>query len=247
MLEQYINESKYIVLLTGAGISTESGIPDFRSVNNGRWKKVNPRKVGSTFALRFHKKRFYEFYKDRIESLEQARPNVGHHIISKWQKEGRVHSIITQNVDGFHQDAGSHTVYEIHGSIRTVRCTKCENSYSSTTYVQEDGQYCECGKFLRPEVVLFGENLPEHAIQQAREEVKKADLLIVLGSSLQVSPANKLLQMAKENGAKVVIINWEETIMDKFADCLIHNRKIGEVLQEVDNALSMSQVQKEDE
>lgn len=234
MLSKWIKESNYTVVLTGAGISTASGIPDFRSSHNGKWKHKNPAKVGSAFALRFNKKEFLQFYKDRIENLKKAKPNYGHEVLSKWEKEGIIKSIVTQNVDGFHQLAGSEKVLELHGTLQTLSCVKCKKTYPSSKYFEEKGERCSCNKFLRPNVVLFGEGLPIEPLKKAREEIQKADLLIVIGTSLQVSPANKLVKLAKENGAKIVIINRDKTFMDDLADQKIDNKEINEVLKEIE-------------
>ncbi|UOF91032.1 hypothetical protein LSG31_01760 [Fodinisporobacter ferrooxydans] len=148
-----------------------------------------------------------------------------------------IQGIITQNVDGFHQRAGSKKVYELHGSINQLACLSCNRKYPSKKYLEEDGSFCECGGFLRPTVVLFGEELPKEAVQHADGEVEKADLFIVLGSSLQVSPANYYPIKAKKNRVKLVIVNIEPTEMDGYADLVINNRKIGDVLQEVNKEL----------
>lgn len=236
MLEQYIEESKYIVVLTGAGMSTESNLPDFRG-ENGLWRNKKPSKVGSTFSLRFHKKDFYEFYRERIQGLQEVQPNAGHDILAKWEKEGKVKAIITQNVDRLHHKAGSQNIYELHGNLATLRCTKCHTEYPATRYLEKEGQICVCGKFIRTNVVLFGENLPQDQLDGARAELQKADLLIILGTSLQVSPANTFAKVAKKQGAKVVIVNLEETIKDKFADEVVNGIKISEVLVATDKKL----------
>jgi NAD-dependent deacetylase len=236
MLAQWLKTSRYTVVLTGAGMSTESGLPDFRSAQTGLWSKKNPQQLASTYALEHNRDEFIAFYQYRIRTLHQCKPHAGHIILAEWQKQGIVQSIITQNVDGFHQQAGSENVIELHGSLRTVHCQRCHKVYDSNLYVNEQFN-CACGGFLRPSVVLFGESLPSDAIDQAWLAAQKAELLIVLGSSLQVSPANQLPLIAKRNGAKLAIVNMEPTELDEWADLVIHHRKIGEVLKEMDNEL----------
>jgi NAD-dependent deacetylase len=233
-VKKWLKESRYTVVFTGAGMSTESGIPDFRSATNGIWKHKDPMKLASTNAMINHRDDFIEFYQQRIVNLGHLEPNVGHRILAKWERKGRVKSIITQNVDGFHQRAGSEGVFELHGTLRTCHCAECGEVYPIERFMDEDLS-CKCGGFIRPSVVLFGESLPADAFHRAGEETDRADLFIVLGSSLSVSPANYFPVDAKRNGAKVVIINMEATDLDGFADVVINDRKIGEVLQELED------------
>jgi len=234
MLAQWMKESKRTVIFSGAGMSTESGLPDFRSALQGIWKGKDPALFASTHALRHNRQAFVEFYRMRIEGLQQCRPHIGHHILAKWEKQGHLHAVITQNVDGFHQEAGSQNVAELHGTLATVHCQTCLRDYPSAKYLEQDGTVCECGGFLRPSVVLFGETLPEKALATAEEEMLLAEVCIVLGSSLQVSPANWYPRMAKENGAKLVIVNMEPTELDDLADLVISDQKIGTFLQNLD-------------
>ncbi|WP_062106146.1 NAD-dependent protein deacylase [Bacillus niameyensis] len=233
MLSQWLKDSNYTVVLTGAGMSTESGLPDFRSSNNGLWTKEDPSKIASTEALNQNVEMFFEFYRYRVLGLNEAHPHKGHEILAKWEKAGLIKSIITQNIDGFHSEAGSENVIELHGTMKKVHCQTCGKEYGNEKYAKEEF-ICECGGTLRPSVVLFGEMLPEDALMKAAEESEKADLFIVLGSSLTVSPANQFPLIAKQNGAKFVIINMEPTELDMFADLVVNERKIGEVLKELD-------------
>jgi NAD-dependent deacetylase len=184
-----------------------------------------------------NREEFTDFYRGRIDMLTRYRPHAGHEILARWEKEERIQSIITQNVDRFHQQAGSKNVAELHGTINLLRCLDCGREYPGKKYLETGGEICACGGFLRPCVVLFGEALPEEALDMAEREAIKADLFIVLGSSLQVSPANYFPQLAKRNGAKLVIVNMEPTPLDSMADLVIHERKIGEVLAETDKKL----------
>jgi NAD-dependent deacetylase len=236
MLANLIKKANYTVVFTGAGMSTESGVPDFRS-QQGIWRHKDPAKLASTYALMHNREEFVEFYRGRIETLTRYQPHAGHDILAKWEKKGLIQSVITQNVDRFHQQAGSQSVTELHGTIRQLRCLDCNKHYPGETYLQENGTSCTCGGFLRPCVVLFGESLPEEALDTAEREALQADLFIVLGSSLQVSPANFFPQLAKRNGAKLVIINMEPTPLDSMADLVIHERKIGDVLKEANEKI----------
>jgi NAD-dependent deacetylase len=232
-LKNWLAESNYTVLLTGAGMSTESGLPDFRSAATGLWKEKNPMKLASSEAMENNRLEFVDFYQFRVEELLKYTANTGHEILAKWEKEGKLNSIITQNVDGYHQVAGSENVSEIHGTLRTCHCSVCHTIFPIAQFM-ENNLSCECGNFIRPSVVLFGEMLPEKALIKSKQEAAQAELFIVLGSSLTVSPANFFPLDAKENGAKLVIINMERTEFDHLADLVINNRKIGEVLQELD-------------
>lgn len=232
MLEKWLQESSYTVIFTGAGMSTESGLPDFRS-SKGMWKQKDPTKIASTDALNHNVHEFIEFYRERVLGVKQYKPHKGHHILADWEHKGIIQSIITQNVDGFHQLAGSKRVAELHGTLQKLHCQSCGKEYSSEEYVQED-YYCdECNGVLRPSIVLFGESLPEEAFQTALIESENAELFIVLGSSLTVTPANQFPLIAKESGSKLVIVNQDTTPFDMYADLVINNKKIGEVLKEI--------------
>lgn len=232
LLKEWLQEAKYTVVFTGAGMSTESGLPDFRSANKGLWRQKDPSKIASTDALNSNVEAFIAFYRERVVGVKTYQPHDGHYILADWEKQGRIQSIITQNVDGFHQQAGNMRVAELHGTLQKLHCQSCGKEYSSEEYVNKD-YYCSCQGVLRPSIVLFGETLPMDAFQFALEETEKADLFIVLGSSLSVTPANQFPLIAKENGSKLVIVNQEPTELDRYADQLIHNRSIGEVLKEI--------------
>lgn len=231
-LRSMLKGANYTVVFTGAGMSTESGLPDFRSSKQGLWNKKDPSQIASTEALNNNVDEFIEFYKERVLGVKEYQPHQGHHILAKWERQGLIKSIITQNVDGFHQEAGSGHVAELHGTLQKLHCQSCGKEYDSAEYVNQE-YYCSCGGVLRPSITLFGETLPQDAFQFALEEAEKADLFIVLGSSLSVTPANQFPLIAKETGAKLVIVNMEETEMDAYADELIHGREVGKVLAEV--------------
>ena len=230
-LASFLKESNYTVVFTGAGMSTESGLPDFRS-SNGMWKQKDPGKIASTEALNNNVDEFIEFYRERVLGVTEFQPHRGHHILAEWEKKGILQSIITQNVDGFHQDAGSEKVAELHGTLKKLHCQSCGKEYSSTEYINKE-YYCNCGGLLRPSIILFGEMLPADAFEFAHEESMKAELFIVLGSSLTVTPANQFPLIAKENGAKLAIVNRDRTEFDMYADIVINGRQIGDVLKEL--------------
>ena len=235
MLSKFIKKSKYTVVFTGAGMSTESGLPDFRS-SNGMWQDIDPLKLANLEELKENPERFIKFYSSRIRQYLSCKPNMGHEILSRWEKKGLIKSIITQNVDGYHQEAGSKRVIELHGSLDNLYCIECKRKYKKERYLEEKGYYCECGGLIRPNVVLFGELLPKRAVARCERETSKADLFIVLGSSLQVYPANSFPMEAKNNGAKLIIINEGPTDLEDIADVKI-NRSIGEVLLETEEEL----------
>ena len=236
-LTNLLKNSQYTVVFTGAGMSTESGLPDFRSNEKGLWKKKDPSRLASTEALNQNVKEFFDFYRERVVGVKEHGPHKGHQILAKWEEEGLVKSIITQNVDGFHQEAGSLRVAELHGTLQKVYCQSCGSEYGSEMYLEKNYVCKACGGKLRPSVILFGEMLPEEPFLMAEEESIRADLFIVIGSSLSVTPANQFPLIAKQHGAKLVIVNMEPTGFDLYADLVINRKKAGEFLEEVDREL----------
>lgn len=224
-----------LVVLSGAGMSTASGLPDFRG-RDGLWKQKDPRLLASISAMENNRDEFVEFYRHRISMLEGVRPNRGHEILAEWEKRGILRGIITQNVDGLHQAAGSREVHELHGSLKKVRCARCRAPYGSGLLLERDD--CpSCGGPLRPGVVLFGEYLPEDPMDSAEDLSESASAFLVLGSSLEVSPANAYPMMAKRAGAGLFIINMTPTHLDHMADEVIH-ADIVETLEEIDKAVT---------
>ena len=209
-----LRRAHHVVVFTGAGMSTESGLPDFRSAG-GLWRQSRRfEELASVDALRHQYDEFVEFYRWRIRMLQSFRPNAGHEILAHWQRQGLVHRVVTQNVDGFHEQAGSKGILSLHGTLRRVHCEECEHGRSSDTFVEPEGTRCHtCGGKMRPSVVLFGEALDSATLQASFQEATSAALLIVLGSSLVVSPANLLPEAAARAGAQLVIVNRERTVL----------------------------------
>jgi NAD-dependent deacetylase len=191
-------------------MSTESGLPDFRSAG-GLWRQ-NRRfeELASVTALQQWPEEFDEFYRYRMQELERHAPHLGHLALAALQRQGHVRALITQNVDGFHERAGSPGVLCLHGSLRQVRCHRCGRGHARDRYLTGLGR-CDCGGKLRPSVVLFGEALAPSVLEAAFAAAADADLFVVLGSSLSVAPANSLPEVALRNGARLVLINREST------------------------------------
>ncbi len=216
------------VVLTGAGISTPSGIPDFRSPDSGLWEKFDPFEVASLTAFRYNPKRFYAWLRDLAITVVNAQPNPAHYSITHLQELGYVKTIITQNIDGLHQRSGSKNILEVHGSIEHMTCVQCYSTYVSSDYIQDyldKGTIPLCPKckgILKPDLVLMGEQLPVRIWQKAQEACKKCDLMIVVGSSLEVLPVAGLPMRALENGAHLILINYTQTYLDVRADVVLH-------------------------
>lgn len=239
-MQQLLNllkHSTHPVVFTGAGMSTESGLPDFRSESRGLWTKFNPDELANVNALHHNLEEFTDFYRFRLSEIDKYQPHNGHKILAKWERSGLIQSIITQNVDGFHHDAGNQNVMELHGTFRKFFCHDCHKTQEREAYLAGDVQCANCGGPIRPGIVLFGETLPQETFLRAEAETMLADLFIVLGSSLTVSPANMFPLHAKENGAKLAIINQDPTPFDSDADIVIQDRGIKEVLSELNKHL----------
>ncbi|MDR1481246.1 MAG: NAD-dependent deacylase [Synergistaceae bacterium] len=204
------------VVFTGAGMSTDSGLPDFRS-KGGVWSKVDPMELATATAMRRNYDMFHEFYSQRFVQMKEALPNDGHRILANWESRGLVNCVITQNIDGLHEDAGSRTIYELHGSVGKVRCMECGSAATQADFTAKT-PCSRCGGRLRPGVVLFEEGLPSDTLDLSWKASEESTVFIVLGSSLQVSPANQMPVMAKRAGALLVICNRDITQMDHMAN-----------------------------
>lgn len=222
------------VIFTGAGMSTDSGLPDFRS-KEGLWKNVDPMEIATADAMRSQYDLFHEFYSRRFKNMGSAMPNSGHRIVAEWEERGLVSCVITQNVDGLHRAAGSRVVHELHGSVDLVRCMECGEPASQEDFIARTP--CrKCGGRLRPCIVLFGEGLPEREISAAWHASESARVFIVLGSSLLVSPANQMPIIAKRSGALVAICNHDPTPIDDIVDYRTGDG-IADFLAELDSLL----------
>lgn len=224
---ELICKSKRTVILTGAGISTPSGIPDFRSEGTGIWSYDEPLEVASLTTFRYHPERFFEWMRPLINCIINAEPNPAHLAIARMQQAGYIKSIITQNIDNLHQKAGATNVCETHGTLQTMSCTGCFQKTSSSPYIQpliESGSLplcLKCGGLLKPDVILFGEQMPHHAWRTAQEAARSCDLMLVAGSSLEVLPVASLPMQALDRGAHLIIINQTPTYLGVRADILI--------------------------
>ena len=220
-VSQKLINSKKIVFVTGAGISQESGIPTFRG-KDGYWRKHDPMKLSTIDAFFDDPKTVWEWYDDRRTNILSAKPNKGHFAIADMEKFMDV-TVLTQNIDGLHQRSGSTNVLELHGSIIRIKCTHCNFSDNITQNFQSLPPKCTCGNILRPDVVWFGEALPQDIWKNAIEESNACDVMIIVGTSLVVSPANTLPIYAKQNGATLIEINPEKTVMSNDMDLSIQN------------------------
>jgi len=220
---ELLRSAKYVVALTGAGISTPSGIPDFRSPT-GLYSKY-PEDIFDIEYFYRDPKGFYRFCKEVLLPMAEVKPNLAHLMLAKLENKGILKVTITQNIDGLHQKAGSKSVIELHGSVYEYCCTRCNKRYSISSVKQmidsSELPLCGCSGLIRPKIVFFGESLPEKALQDAQEHASRCDLMIVMGSSLVVYPAAQLPFIAKSNGAKVVIVNKGETGFDDLCDIKI--------------------------
>lgn len=221
-LQKLIDESNNIVFFGGAGVSTSSGIKDFRG-KNGLYKSVTdypPEYLLSSACFYKEPELFFEFYKNNLNSLN-IEPNIIHKYLKKLEDNGKLKAIVTQNIDGLHQSAGSTNVLEIHGSIYHNHCLKCGKSYDAKYVFESEGiPKCSCGGTIKPDVVLYGEMLPEKALNKACLAISNADLLIVAGTSLTVEPAASMINLFK--GKNLVILNDTKTSYDNIATLVIH-------------------------
>ncbi len=230
-LKKWIDESSSIVFFGGAGVSTESGIPDFRSQDglyNTKYK-YSPETIVSHSFFIHHTEEFYDFYRDKM-IYTAAKPNKAHIALARLEEVGRLRAVVTQNIDGLHQMAGSKNVLELHGSVHRNYCMRCGKRYDLSAITNCNGiPRCECGGIIRPDVVLYEEGLDDDVIKAAVSAIANADMLIIGGTSLVVYPAAGLINYY--NGNKLVLINKSATSVDNRADLIIDD-KIGEVLAE---------------
>ena len=222
-LKTWVAESSHIVFFGGAGVSTESGIPDFRSVD-GLYNQTFDYPPETIISHSFFERKteyFFKFYREKMLPLG-FEPNVTHKVLAQWEQEGRLDAVVTQNIDGLHQKAGSKKVYELHGSVLRNYCVKCGKFYGAAFVKNAKGvPLCDCGGVVKPDVVLYEEALNEHVMIKSVQAISNADLLIVGGTSLTVYPAAGLIRYYR--GKRLVLINRDETPYDHYADLVIHD------------------------
>ncbi len=224
---ELFRKAKRVVVLTGAGISTPSGIPDFRSEGSGLWSRDEPLEVASLSTFRTHPERFFKWFRPLAGQIFHAQPNAAHRALAELEQAGIAQTIITQNIDMLHQKAGSKRVIEMHGTLQTLSCTQCYKSFDSGAFVERfisDGtiplcQYCR--GILKPDVILFGEQLPQSAWFAAQGAARGCDLMVVAGSSLEVLPVAGLPMQAVDRGAHLIVINNSPTYINVRADVVI--------------------------
>lgn len=239
-LREYIEESNNIVFFGGAGVSTESGIPDFRSKDglynqhDIQFDKYEPEYLLSRECLYNNPKVFYEFYRQKMDT-RNIEPNITHKVLAKMEEIGKLKAIVTQNIDGLHQKAGSRKVFEIHGTTQRNYCSKCKTEYHSDFFfnTKEIIPKCECGGLIRPDVTLYGENLPNNAVNGAIRAIRDAEILIIGGTSLNVYPAANYISYF--SGNHLVVINREEiqVLLNENTDLMIVD-SLGNVFSEID-------------
>ena len=231
-LKQWISESKRIVFFGGAGVSTESGIPDFRSVDglyNQKFDYPPEQIISHSFFVR-RPEYFYRFYREKMLPLG-FEPNITHRVLAKWEQEGRLSAVVTQNIDGLHQKAGSRKVYELHGSVLRNYCMRCGKFHSAEFIKNSEGvPRCDCGGIVKPDVVLYEEGLDQNTLGNSVLAIHNSDLLIVAGTSLTVYPAAGLINYYQGN--RLVLINRDETPYDRHADLVFHE-KLGDIFSQL--------------
>jgi NAD-dependent deacetylase len=222
-----IRRAHHLVVLTGAGISTPSGIPDFRSLKSGLWNKANPFVVASLAMFRIRPHLFFDWIRPLIHTFLDALPNPAHLALAQLEQLGNLKAIITQNIDALHQKAGSQNVIEVHGHIRQATCVRCYDVVSTDTILsgldqQQVPRCAKCGGVLKPNVILVGEQLPVRELNAARQQTNHCDLMLVIGSSLSMAPVSDLPLIAKDQGAQIIVVNGQPTPIDPYADLVIH-------------------------
>jgi NAD-dependent deacetylase len=224
-----LRTAHHAVALTGAGISTGSGIPDFRSPGSGMWEQVDPLEVASIYAFRRKPEVFYNWIRPLARRVIEAQPNPAHQVLAQFEQAGLLQAVITQNIDGLHQRAGNRHVLEVHGHLREATCVRCYRIFPADSFIERflsDGSIptCPaCGNTLKTNAILFGEALPELVMHAAKRQTRECDLMLVAGSSLEVVPAADLPRLACDHGARLIIVNLQPTYLDDQADVTIHD------------------------
>ncbi len=238
-LAELIREARSVVALTGAGISVPSGIPDFRSPGTGLWRNVNPMEVAHIDAFRRDPEKFWHFYGQRFQTLRDKQPNRAHEALAELERAGLLHAVITQNIDQLHARAGTEALIEVHGTIGHSSCLDCGATYPLDDVRSRHGTdergipRCDCGEPLKPDVVLFGELLPQDALARAEEAARDADLMLCIGSSLEVYPVAQLPAMTLASGGSLAVLTQGPTPYDSRAAV----RMNGDVVDELEAVL----------
>ena len=213
-----------IVALTGAGISRPSGIPDFRS-ETGLWKLDDPSVVASLGGFRANPDRFYNWFRPLLKMISMAQPNPAHLALAELERRGQLKAVITQNIDGLHQRAGSREVYELHGHVRSATCLECDRQAPAAPLLDRvrrgEVPRCSCGGLFKPDVVLFDELLPRGSYWLAQRAIEQCDTLIVAGTALEVAPVCDMPLLARRRGTRLIIVNQSETHVDEYADVIL--------------------------
>ncbi|NWF64127.1 MAG: NAD-dependent deacylase [Chloroflexi bacterium] len=224
---ELLRQSRHAVALTGAGISTPSGIPDFRSSGTGLWSRDEPMEVASLSAFRMNPSQFFEWFRPLARQMFEAKPNPAHMALAELESQNYIKSVITQNIDVLHQKSGSKSVIEMHGTMQTLTCTQCYHQVRAELYIETFvatgviPRCPKCAQVLKPDVILFGEQLPQAAWSAAQREARKCDLMLVVGSSLEVLPVAGLPMQALDRGAHLIIINNVPTYLNVRADVVL--------------------------
>lgn len=244
-IAELLRNARHAIAFTGAGISTPSGIPDFRSPHSGIWENVDPLQVASIYGFRQNPRAFYDWVYPLICQISNAIPNPAHHVLARLEALGILKAVITQNIDNLHRQAGSQTVYELHGHLREATCTHCFRTFPgeplNRKFLEDHAvPHCpSCGGVIKPNVILFGEQLPYKVIQAAQDAARQTDLMLIVGSSLEVAPASDLPLLALRARARLVIINLSATHLDNNAHVRIGEdaaQVLPDILSKVENA-----------
>jgi NAD-dependent deacetylase len=243
---ELIHAADHAVVITGAGMSTPSGIPDFRSAGSGLWTQDNPMLVASLTAFRRHPERFFNWLRSLAKPIWEAQPNPAHFALAEMENNGYLQAVITQNIDGLHQKGGSHKVIELHGSLNTLTCPRCRSGFQAEDFFDvfiRDGDlpYCpDCKSLLKPDIILFEEALPMEAWNIAQDHCEQADLVLIAGSSLEVSPANQLPLYSLQHNASLIINTLSPTYLDEEAQVLLPGN-VAEILPQIAAQLNAKQ------
>jgi NAD-dependent deacetylase len=244
---QLLAKAEFAVALTGAGISTPSGIPDFRTRQSGLWAKYDPMIVASIYSFKHRPEEFYDWIRPLIRTMLEAQPNAAHIALARLEQLGRLQSIITQNIDLLHSRAGSTRVHEVHGHVREATCIDCYRVYPAQalmeSFLADDSATVircpACNGVLKPNVILFGEQLPFAALEASERDARHCDLMLIAGSSLEVYPVADLPRKAHARGSKLILVNYDPTPYDDVAEVVIRG-DVAEVLPKIVEALEAS-------